>query len=74
PSEEAFAEYVQENKQTIVDFFTRIEMNRQVKLLEKSFSPLVDQLAEELFDCEIHVPEDLANYKKGKDFLWATTN
>lgn len=74
PSEEAFAEYVQKHKQTIVDFFTRIEMNRQVKLLEKSFSPLVDQLAKELFDCEIHVPEDLANYKKGKDFLWATTN
>lgn len=74
PNEAEFANYVYKHKQTIVDFFTKVEMNRQAKLLEKGYSPLVEQLTKELFDCEIHVPEELANYKKGKDFLWATTN
>lgn len=74
PSEEAFAEYVNEHKQTIVDFFTRSEMNRQVKLLEKQYSKLVNELVKKEFGCDVKMPEDLGNYKLGKDFLWATTN
>ena len=74
PSEEALAEYVGKHKQTIVDFFTRVEMNRQVKLLDRGYSLLVDQLVKEKFGCTVHVPEDLENYKRGADFLWATTN
>ena len=30
PNEEEFEKFVEENKQTIVDFFTRAEMNRQI--------------------------------------------
>ena len=74
PNEEAMAEYVNKHKQTIVDFFTRVEMNRQVKLLDKGYSLLVDQLTQQKFGCTVHVPEDLENYKRGNDFLWATTN
>lgn len=74
PSEKDFAEYVGKNKQTIVDFFTKIEMNRQVKLLAKDFSPLVADLVKERFGCEVHVPKDIANYKSGENFLWTTTN
>lgn len=74
PSEEALAEYVNKHKQTIVDFFTRVEMNRQVKLLDKGYSLLVEQLVKDKFGCTVHVPEELENYKRGVDFLWATTN
>lgn len=74
PDEQAFAEYVGKHKQTIVDFFTRAEMNRQVKLLEKEHSPLVEQLVKDSFQCIVHVPADLENYKRGRNFLWATTN
>ncbi len=74
PNEQAFADYVSKNKQTIVDFFTRAEMNRQVKLLEKDHSYLVEQLVKDSFQCTVHVPAELENYKRGKDFLWATTN
>lgn len=74
PSEEALADYVGKHKQTIVDFFTRAEMNRQVKLLEKDHSPLVERLVKEKFGCTVHVPQDLENYKRGVDFLWTTTN
>ncbi|MBR5804192.1 MAG: DUF4837 family protein [Bacteroidaceae bacterium] len=74
PSEEAFAEYVGKHKQTIVDLFTRAEMNRQVKLLKKDHSLLVEQLVRDSFQCTVHVPADLQNYKRGRNFLWATTN
>ena len=49
PNEEAFAEYVNKHKQTIVDFFTRAEMNRQVKLLAKAYSPLIAELVKDSF-------------------------
>ena len=49
-------------------------MNRQVKLLEKDHSYLVEQLVKDSFQCTVHVPAELENYKRGKDFLWATTN
>ncbi len=74
PSEEAFADYVGKHKQTIVDFFTRAEMNRQVKLLERDHSYLVEQLVKDSFRCVVHVPAELENYKRGRNFLWATTN
>ena len=74
PNEQAFADYVGQHKQTIVDFFTRAEMNRQVKVLEKEHSLLVEQLVKDSFQCVVHVPADLENYKRGRNFLWATTN
>lgn len=74
PNEEAFAQYVNQHGQTIVDFFTRAEMNRQVKELKRDHSTLVEQLVKEKFDCTVHVPVDLENYKRGENFLWATTN
>lgn len=74
PSEEAFAEYVGKHKQTIVDLFTRAEMNRQVKLLKKDHSLLVEQLVRDSFQCTVYVPAELQNYKRGRNFLWATTN
>ena len=74
PSEQEFADYVEKHKQTIVDLFTRAEMNRQVKLLDKAHSLIVAQLVKDSFNCVVHVPEDLQNYKRGRNFLWATTN
>ncbi len=74
PNEQAFADYVNEHKQTIVDFFTRAEMNRQVKELEKDFSEGTAQRVKDMFGYEIRMPSDVGHfYKSGKDFLWETT-
>jgi len=27
-----------------------------------------------MFDCDVWIPQELSNYKVGKDFLWASTN
>ncbi len=74
PSEQAFADYVNEHKQTIVDFFTRAEMNRQIKELEKDFSESTAQRVKNMFGYKVHMPSDVGHfYKSGKDFLWETT-
>ena len=38
PNEEEFEKFVKENRNTIIDFFTRAEMNRQIILLEEKHS------------------------------------
>ena len=35
PNQEEFANYVSQNGNVIIDFFTRAEMNREIKTLEK---------------------------------------
>ena len=65
---------MEENKQTIVDFFTRAEMNRQISMLEEKHSNFISQKVDSLFGCDIWLPAELANSKTGKDFFWASTN
>ena len=73
-SEEAFIDYVKEHRQDIIDFFTKMEINRLCKNLERKYSKLTYDMVKEIFDCELRAPEELKNYKRGKDFLWTTNN
>lgn len=73
-SKEDFARYVTEHGQDIIDFFTKMEMNRLCKDLDKKYSKLTNDLAKEIFGCELRAPEELKNYKRGKDFFWTTNN
>jgi hypothetical protein len=74
PDEASLAEYVTKNKQVIIDFFTRAEMNRQIALLKKKHSSLVSTRLGTQFDCDIWAPVELDKYKVGQDFFWASTN
>ena len=74
PNEEEFEKFVEENKKTIVDFFTRAEMNREVKLLKKNHNEVLSAKVQSLFDCDIWMPVELASYKVGQQFLWASSN
>ena len=74
PNDEALEQFVTENKQTIIDFFTRAEMNRQISQLEKKHSEYVATKVKSLFDSEVWVPADLTNTKVGENFFWAGTN
>lgn len=73
PNEAEFKTFVEENGQVIVDFFTRSEMNRQIRLLEKSHSDYISAKVASMFDCEVWVLGDLSSAKIGEDFLWAST-
>jgi hypothetical protein len=74
PNEEEFETFVKENREVIVDFFTRAEMNRQIRLLEKNHSDYVLTKVSSMFDCEVWTPGDLVGSKIGENFFWASTN
>lgn len=74
PSESDFAEYVKKNAKLIIDFFVKSEMNRQISLLKKKHNENVSTKVKSMFDVDIWIPQELAKYKVGKDFLWASTD
>ena len=74
PDEGSLTQFVEENAQSIIDFFTKAEMNREINNLREEHNLNVSQLANEILGVDIWVPWEVDNYKKGKDFLWASTN
>lgn len=74
PDEESFGEYVEKNAQSIIDYFTRAEMNRQLSLLQDKHNEYVATKVKSMFDCDVWVPGELSSTKIGTDFLWAGTN
>ena len=74
PDEESLTEYINNNRQSIIDFFTKAEMNREIENLRERHNPEVSRLAEEILGVDIWVPWGLNKFKTGKDFLWASTN
>ena len=74
PDEQSFQEFVTANKQSIIDFFTHAEMNRQISVLKSNHSDYISTKVKSLFDCDVWVPGELASFKQGKDFFWAGTN
>ena len=74
PDEASLAQYVEENAQSIIDFFTKSEMNREIENLREKHNPEVSRLTKEIFDVDVWVPWEVNKFKKGKDFLWASTN
>ena len=74
PNEKSFEEYVEENKQTIIDFFVKAEMNRQINLLKDKHNNYISTKVGSIFDCDIWLPTELVNSKEGDNFFWASTN
>ncbi|MEG1563560.1 MAG: DUF4837 family protein [Bacteroides sp.] len=74
PNDAEFERFVTENKQTIIDFFTRAEMNRQISQLEKKHNNYISTKVASLFDCDIWLPSELTGSKQGDHFFWAATN
>lgn len=73
-SEAAFELFVEENKEVIVDFLSRVEMNRQISVLEEKHNNYVTETVLSMFDCEVWVPGELNATKTGENFFWAGTN
>ena len=74
PDEASLAAYVNENAQSILDFFTKAEMNREIENLREEHNPEVSRLANEILGVDVWVPWEVSKIKQGKDFLWASTN
>lgn len=74
PDETSFGQCVQDNRQQIVDYFVRAEMDRQVQALERDHNAYVESRVRKLFDCTVWVPCGLSACKEGTSFFWAGTN
>ena len=74
PDEASRAKYVEDNAQSILDFFTKAEMNREIENLREEHNLEVSRLAKEILGVDVWVPWTVNKFKRGKDFLWASTN
>ena len=74
PSADDFVDFCFEHRQDIIDFLTKMEMNRLIKDLKNKYSKVTADLAKELFDCELHAPDEIKSYKRGQDFFWTSSN
>lgn len=74
PNEEEFAKFVTNNKQPIKDFFTHVEMNRQIFQLKDKHNEFISAKVDSMFGCNIWLPAELTHSKVGDNFFWASTN
>lgn len=74
PDEKSFEEFVEKNKQTLIDFFTKAEMNRQISYLKDKHNKHISTKIQNIFGSDIWLPTELTNSKEGEDFFWASTN
>jgi hypothetical protein len=76
PDEATFEKFVTNNKQVIVDFFTKNEINRQIRNLREDYNKIISEDIQAKFGCNIYMPVELQGNaaKKRKDFYWASTN
>lgn len=70
PSRDDFEKFVTENSQVIVNFFTSVEMNRQIDILKQKHNQSALETVKELFGCELMIPVEMSGEKRGKDFVW----
>lgn len=72
PSASDFQEYVTKHRNTILDFFTSQEMNRELRIVEKKHNREFLDSVKAKFGCEFLIPANIYGIKSGKDFLWAS--
>jgi hypothetical protein len=70
PSRDDFEQFVRDNAQVIVDFFTAVEMNRQIESLKQKHNATALETVKEMFGCELMIPVEMSGEKRGKDFVW----
>lgn len=74
PSDEEILEYLKTNDRSLVDFFTKVEMNRAISQLEKDYSSVVMDNLKKKFDVKLNAPANFTYYKDTTDFFWSSNN
>lgn len=71
PNALKFQNFVNDNREMIIDFFTKAELNRQCDLLKEDHQPHIQDQVKKIFGCDIWAPTELTKIKTGRNFLWA---
>ena len=70
PDMKSFGDYVNQNAQVIIDFFTEKEREYQLADLATKHNKQALALMKQKFGCEMKIPAGISGYKQGEDFLW----
>lgn len=71
PSAQKFKNFVSDNRDVIVEFFNKAELNRQCTLLKDDHQPHIREQVQKTFGCDIWAPTDLTDITVKRNFLWA---
>lgn len=72
PDQEQLLEFINNNAQTIVNFFNSAELNRMVKLLQKNYNRAAQDTLIERMGISAQIPGELKKSKVSNDFFWAS--
>ena len=73
PDEAAFTQLCEEHRDEVLRMLNEEETKRNVKLLQRTYSGLVQSQAKKQFGCDVHAPEEINAIKEGTDFFWASS-
>lgn len=74
PSEESLLEYLKADDRSLVNFFTKVEMNRAINQLQKDYSSVVMNNLKKDLDVMLNAPANFTYYKDTTDFFWSSNN
>ena len=74
PDIQSTADFVLNNSQPMIDYFTKAEMNRQITILERNHNDEVSKIVTEMFGSDVWIPGDMMSTKRGENFFWAGTS
>ena len=62
--------YLSENNRILINYFTKVEMNRTADFLRETYSSTVMNHVKEKFGITLYAPSEIMSQKLGKDCLW----
>ena len=74
PDENLLADYMDLHPGALVNYFTKIEMQRTAQMLNKTHSSSVAEKLKNKFGITLHVPSDFTFYRDTTHFFWASNN
>lgn len=74
PNADALKMFLSTNKDAITSCFVESELKREITELKKKHSKKVNDISHEMFGLNVMVPQDIIKIKRGKNFLWASSD
>ena len=74
PDIETLEAYLTENKNSLLNFYSKEEMKRARDVLSENYSQIVFEKAKEKFDITINVPKDITKFAENDECLWFTND
>ena len=74
PDIETVEAYLTENKNILLNYYSKEEMKRAREVLSGKYSQAAFEKVKEKFDITIHIPEDITKFAENDECLWFTND